>query len=252
MKKKRVFFIMTTLVFIMSKCSINTSIPESVKTSFTYCYQGVYTGIDSLINIDGYYREMTLTEYKRSPYKYQSTPKADAFFKKDTSAIYYIDTSYRYFMFYDNGIFVYNIRDSYDYGVKKDVSTYLKDFAENSETPEARQFYLYFWGSYVICGDTIKIQQMAQGQSLNAGWHLREDWYKIIDKNTIQRINAFNLPITEISQPLNKTSSPIIFFPISAKPKADYSWILKERWFWCNESDWRAYMEKNSMLKRKE
>ena len=250
MKRKRTLLLVIPLAFLMSACYINIPIPASIQNSFTYRYDGSYTGIDTLINIDGYYREMALTVYKRSPYKYQSTPKADAFFKKDTST-YYIDTSYSYYMFYDNGIYVDNIRDSY-YGVKRDVPTYLKDFAENSETPEARQFYLYFWGSYVICGDTIKIQQITQGLSLNAGWHLREDWYKIIDENTIQRINAFNLPTTEISQPRNKTSSPILFFPISTKPKADYSWILKERWFWRNESDWRAYMERNSMLKLKE
>jgi len=245
MKRKRTLLLVIPLAFLMSACYINIPIPASIQNSFTYRYDGSYTGIDTLINIDGYYREMAL--YKRSP--------TVGGFLKDTS-IYYIDTFYHYFMFYDNGIFVWNIRATYYDDnmkglVKKDVSLFLKDFAENSETSGARYFYQYYWGSYIICRDTIKIQQMAQGQSLNAGWHLREDWYKIIDKNTIQRINAFNLPTTEISQPLNKTSSPILFFPVSAKPKSDYSWILKERWFWRHESDWRAYMERITKLKNK-
>ena len=222
----------------MSACYCYTHIPKSIKNSFTYCYEGKYTGIDTLINIDGYYREMSL--YKRSP--------TVGGFLKDTS-IYYLDTVYSHFMFYDNGIYVSAIRDAYyddhkkEWIKKEDVSTFLKDFAENSEAPGANYFYGNNWGGYIICGDTIKIQGMHKAGSLNDGWHLREDWCKIIDKNTIIRINAFNFPTTEISQPKNKTSLPIIFFPIPAKPPPDKSWILKEKWFWCNEEDWMVYME---------
>jgi len=211
-------------------------IPRSIENSFSYCFCGKLTGIDTLINIDGYYKEMRL--YKRSP--------TIGGFLKDTS-IYYIDTSYTRFMFYDNGIFVTGIMDSY-YDekkkelVKKDASLFLKDFAENIEAAGARLFYSFLWGGYVIIGDTIKTQSISQGRTLNSGWHLREDWYKIIDSNTIQRINAFNLPTSQISQPVNKKSSPITFVHIPSKPEPYHSWILKERWFWCKEGDYLEYM----------
>jgi hypothetical protein len=218
-------------------CAYYPNIPKSIENSFTYCYAGKSTGIDTLINIDGYYRALSL--YKRSP--------TVGGFLKDTS-IYYIDTFYHYFMFYEDGIFVSRVSEHYyDNNTKelekKDVSLILKDIAENPETLHANNFYINFWGGYIICGDTIKMQSMFKGMSLNAGWHLREDWYKVIDKNTIIRINAFNLPTTEISQPKNKTSHPIIFFPIPAKPKPGKSWILKEKWFWCNEEDWRVFRD---------
>ena len=220
-------------------CAYYPNIPKSIENSFTYCYAGKNTGLDTLINIDGYYREMSFN--KRSP--------TVGGFLKDTS-IYYIDTSYHYFMFYEDGIFVYNIRDSYyDVNkkelVKKDVSLFMKDFIENTEN-SARQFYSNFWGGYIICGDTIRMQSMYKGMSLNSGWHLGEVWYKIIDKNTILCINSFNLP--EMSRPKERTHYPVVFFPIPEKPKSDRSWILREKWFWCNEEDWRVFsdnLEKN-------
>jgi hypothetical protein len=235
MKKIKKIPVIFLCALSISACAYYPPIPKPVENSFSYCYNGENTGIDTLINIDGYYQEISL--FKRSP--------TIGGFSKDTS-IYYVDTSYRHFMFYDDGIFVYNIRDTY-YDIdkkeliKKDVSSFLHDFAENYETSIAKEFYDNYWGGYIICGDTIKMQSMFKGMSLNANWHLREDWYKIIDKNTIMRINAFNLPTTEISQPKNKTSQPIIFFSIPTKPESDKSWILKEKWFWCNEEQYKEY-----------
>ena len=34
------------------------SIPRHIKNAFTNCYANTYTGLDTLINIDGYYGEM--------------------------------------------------------------------------------------------------------------------------------------------------------------------------------------------------
>ena len=242
MMKTKLFIIILSCL-IISACQ--NHVPKSIKKSFVYCYDDRYTGIDSLINIDGYYKEMSL--HKRSP--------TVGGFLKDTS-IYYIDTSYFYFMFYDNGLYVYSISDIYydEYKkewIKKDKTSFLKDFSENGETPEANYFYGNYWGSYTIHWDTIKVQRIYKGTSLNDGWAVSEHWYKVIDKNTIQRINSFNLPITMESQPVEKTENPAIFVPISTKPKSDNSWILKERWFWCNESDWEEYMIKIGKKKKR-
>jgi len=48
----------------MLACS---AIPKSIKKAFTYChYNGKYTGIDTLINIDGYYEEMSINKWPRT------------------------------------------------------------------------------------------------------------------------------------------------------------------------------------------
>jgi len=236
-RKIKIFLI----VFI---CALSTSacfnrIPRAIKESFTFCFDGKCTGIRNLINIDGYFKERVLI--KRSP--------AVGGFLTDPS-VYYIDTFYSRFMFYDNGLFVSGLHDSYyDHykrkRIRKDVSLLLKGISESNEAPGASTFYRFFWGSYIIRGDTIKTQEISQWRSLNAGWSLREDWYRVIDRNTIERI-GLDLPVTAgRSRHLNRTNYPIVFVPIPAKPTPYYSWILKERWFWCNELDWKNFLNNN-------
>jgi hypothetical protein len=52
---KKVIFILCVLS-VLSSCR---GIPNDVKRAFTYCYADVYTGIDTLINTDGYYNRRT-------------------------------------------------------------------------------------------------------------------------------------------------------------------------------------------------
>ena len=52
---KKVIFILCALC-ALSSCR---GIPNDVKKAFTYCYADVYTGIDTLINTDGYYNRRT-------------------------------------------------------------------------------------------------------------------------------------------------------------------------------------------------
>ncbi len=42
------------IVVICSSCGCNI-VPQYIKQDFNYCYDGIDTGIDSLINIEGYY-----------------------------------------------------------------------------------------------------------------------------------------------------------------------------------------------------
>ena len=228
MKRLITLLIMIALALFSLKCSINISIPKSLKNSFTYCYNDKYTGIDTLINIGGYYKEMLI--HKDHPF---------------------LDTCFHYFMFYDNGLFVYSIREIYydddkKEWIKKDVDSFLKNFAENAKSPGANYFYDNNWGSYIICQDTIKVQKFYKGGSFNDGWHGTETWFTILDKNTILQINSFNLPtdIVTVHKPTEKIIYPANFVLIPAKPKPNKSWILKEKWFWCNEEDWKSYMDR--------
>jgi len=226
----------------MSAC---LSIPKSIKNSFTYCYDGKYTGIDTLINIDGYYLAISIKE----------NIKAIGGFL-DARLGRCIDTTYTRIMFYNNGLMVYNMADIYYNYIKKehlrkDVASFLQDFSENSEAVGANDFYGNDWGRYIVCGDTIKVQRAHKSTSLNDAWVLREIWYKIIDKNTILCIDYFRLPTTTVPQVSRGENYLMNFIPIPAKPKPDKSWILKEKWFWCNESDWKAYMDSLKQEKSK-
>ena len=246
MKKTTVFLIIIMCALTMLACN---AIPKSIKNSFTYChYNGKYTGIDTLINIDGYYEEMSINKWPCT-----KTLQNKSGYYIDTVG-YDINTAYLRFMFYDNGLIAYNINDRYyddrkKEHIKKDISSFLKDFFENSEAPGANYFYGNEWGSYIICGDTIKVQGFYRSMSLNDGWGAWESWYKVIDQNTIERINSFSLP--EKNEPSEASLPPPFerigghlptFIPIPVKPPSDKSWILKEKWFWCDEDKWKNFM----------
>ena len=65
-------------------------VPKRHQNSFTFCYQDKDTGIDSLLNINGYFR---LKETTRATYGLDSSISIE-------------DTSYYYIMFFRDGIFL--------------------------------------------------------------------------------------------------------------------------------------------------
>jgi hypothetical protein len=217
-----------TILIIACACMVFScnSIPRSVKKAFTYHYTDTYTGIDTIINIDGYYANNKI-------------------------------------MFYDNGLVVGPFE--YGYITEKfnyNESLFLKEIAEKPDIKDSKSFYnTVDCGSYIICGDTIKVQIMHKSWSINDYWRGHENWYKILNKDTLQVINYF--PITankkELEHFIKYYSIPIPvggrakikFVPVPSKPASDYYWILKEKWFWRNETDWKAYMEKVKQIKKK-
>ncbi len=215
---KRIILTIITYVCLISSCS---SIPKNIRNAFTYCHTDTYTGIDTLINIEGYH--------------------------------------FNSLIFYDNGLVVRPIgRDSYYLQFK--IFSFLEEISKNPETKKSRSFYNTYTecGSYKICGDTIKIQMIHKSYSMNdmcKGW---EKWYKIIDKNTLHFLDWFLITTdTKEQEKFRKYykfsyegGATVTFVPMPAKPPLDYYWILKEKWFWRNESDWKAYMGKIKQKKQ--
>jgi hypothetical protein len=154
-------------------------------------------------------------------------------------------------IFYDNGLVVRPIYRYAEHLTSKDF-LFLKEIAENPETKDAKYFFNFNdCGSYVICGDTLKVQMLHNYHSINDDWRGMEEWYIIIDGN-IHILDWFPITTNQKEKEYFRkyhsvrtgVGAKIPFVPISAKPPLDYYWILKEKWFWCNEQDWRNYMEK--------
>lgn len=229
---KTIVFSLLFLLFIsFYSCA---GVPKYVQNAFCYCHSEKDIGIDSLINIDGYY--------------YISYP--------DTGILKGGGHS---FMFYRNGLYKTLLPAKYD-SIKKqyDISFGLLEIVENTNKEASKWFYLGTWGNYTICKDTIKVQYIDKPMPLTT-ISAREEWYKIIDRNTLIFINSMPLS-TDKSDWQNydnykyirdeKAKYPAIFIPVPIKPNPDDSWILKEKWFWCNESDWKNYMEKIKQKKK--
>ena len=202
--KKLTFFIIAFASLTFSCISI----PMSIKNAFTFCYTDIYTGIDTLINIDGHYSAL---------------------------------------IFYENGLVARPIYMDIEQLRRNDFS-FIEKVAKNPETKESKSFYNFIdCGSYVIDGDMIKVQMLHNHHSINDEWDGIEEWYKIIDKNTLLLVDMFLLTTNKNQREqsrrqykyYNHFPKQVTIASLPAKLPSEYHWILKKKWFWCNKQDWK-------------
>ena len=226
MKKLRYIFF--SLFFI----SCFAHMPRYLKKNFTYCYEKKCTNIDTLIHIAGYFRESILGENDLIGKVYDVS-------KPDTMG-------FMNFILYKNGMCVFGFHNYED-----SLSVLFKELQKNKND------YFYkggpvYWGCYQIYRDTIKLQ-VTNHPSFMAPWMVYEEWYKIIDRNTLQPIAYKRLDIDFDDK--NKTIQqmiilnpqkhlPATFFPVKEKPESKYSWILKRKWFWCDKKQFKEWKKK--------
>ena len=206
-------------MIVLSSCAINYPVPNRLRKELN-CYTGEYTGLDTLINIHGYYTQKIVLDH-RGLYK-----KINGEFKEIG-----FDTTYYNFIFFDDGIFIGDI-GSHNMTVKE----YLTKMAEDTATFDLRAFYQ---GTYQIFGDTIKVQYVSYG---NANvWFAKEEWYKIIDKNTI--VNFYKENVGLAWEDRNKkayqpkwynNAYPSKFVYVEIIPESS-SWLKGQKWFYCLE-----------------
>ena len=191
---KRVVIFISLVSIIFTSCSF--TVPPRIKREFKYCFTGEKTGLDTLINIKGYYAPDTVIR------------ESNKILPKDTLSPAYI--------FYDNGFVEGNARTSYYLEHEK-----LSFFAKRGGS----------YGRYVLHGDTIKLQYVTGpgGQSRD----IAEIWFKIIDRNTIQRIETEKKASLSYVELPSYAERIFIFRPLEIKIKPEETWIYNKKWFRC-------------------
>jgi hypothetical protein len=231
MKTRPLLFIL--FIIGISSCAYYIA-PNYIKQNFTFCNDGKSKGIDSLININGYYsiaepysRPVFSTPYDKNKTKYAS------------------DTMYQNLMFYRDGLFVIDFFALDANGTFEDdskIPKFFKQIVENKESKVSKFFYSSFdWGSFRINGDTIKMQYIDRpifGES-RTFWYAWEIWYKVLNRNSIIEIYSNPIHYTTKSDWENyqkakkeKVILPAKFVPVAVIPSSD-CWLKKEKWFWC-------------------
>ena len=111
-------------------------------------------------------------------------------------------------------------------------------------------------GIYSISNDTIKVQSV-NNPTIPKVWGASEVYYKIIDRNTLVEIDARLLhkhtSDDSVGFYLSKKyikKSEAKFVKMENMPVFD-SWLKREKWFWCNEKEWKEYMESLKLKKNK-
>ena len=194
------------LIFIIgiSACSnykyLNNNVPNSIKTNFSLCYNREGTGIDSLINIQGYYKQT------KDMYKGEG-----------------ITRSFEYTMFFfSDGLFARQFGDISD--------------DSSAVTPIINA---YEWGLYRVCGDTILLQYINHPSKM-APWGAWESMYVVVDRNTIKQINLKPMHYisgsyrNDLEEKWKSKYGIAKFVPLLSIPKPN-CWLINEQWFWCNE-----------------
>jgi hypothetical protein len=200
-------------VVICSSCGCTA--PKFIKDNFTYCFDGIDTGIDSLINVEGYY------------------------------VIFDIERDSRlHLMFYKDGTYIEGFSSSY----YKSIQSLFEEMMNDPN--KLKGFHKYReWGRYIICSDTIKVQTVERpgAGSMSRIWWFSEVWFKIIDRNTIVGIYPTKSLVRypegiEVKNYMRNYGIPARFYPLSVKPNSD-CFLKKEDWFWCNEELYRQYKQ---------
>ena len=179
--------IATFIIITCYSCSSPHDVPTRIKKEF-YCYNGKPTGIDSLININGYFAKVG---------------SSDLFFFSD-------------------GIFIMTSANTNSY-----YCDYMKSIASQEKLP--------FAGIYTIGNKIIKAQFLSPGAA--GTYYAFENWYQIIDRNTIKLIYAKNIGLeSKYEQRQEKTykdEKPFVFVPACDTLPVSNTWLKKQSWSWC-------------------
>ena len=209
------YVVILSLLVLMQGCIIY-KVKKNTRESFTYCWSENKTGLDSLLNLKGFFHATNVV-YKDSVSK----------------IIDFGATYYPCYVFFQNGFSARNLP----------LEWYLKDHKVNE--PPNTYTSGSVWGLYKIYGDTIKVQYIPKPGGMSC--KKIEIWFKIINKNTIQELyfkygNSITYEEVRNYQKNKNVNDFMQFVSLDTLPDPYSSWIIKEKWFWCNEEDYEEFM----------
>ncbi|MDP2235735.1 MAG: hypothetical protein Q8J88_04805 [Bacteroidales bacterium] len=165
-----------------------------------------------------------------------------------------IDIKYfnRNMIFFRDGMF---ITDFFDYNRNSRVNNTENTEAYVQELGIDRNALELFlnssnWGLYMFIDDTIYVHYINHPQLL-VPWGSSSECFIINNFMQIEKINecmllsktdpTFGLKAPNVNPYLYR---PAVRINVKALPSSN-AWLKREKWFWCDESEWRAYMEEN-------
>lgn len=207
------FKILLSIVLLVSCTTLAP--PQMLRSNFVNCYDGKDTGISSKLEVDGFYR--------------MGSPRDRYGINGERRHV--IDTLFINFMLFRDGMIVYNFD-----GYSETTKGYLEKAALDEK--EKKRFSQNFhWGRYILSGDTIKAQWFNHPSLLAAPWIGHEEWFMIIDRETLKYIRSKPISIRESGQSITTDMaeygySNARFIELEFRPDST-SWLKDQDWFWC-------------------
>lgn len=224
------------VVLVITSCQYAV-MPHRIKKELTYCYTNNNSGLDSLLDISGYYSFNQ--EY--------SIDRSDSIASKKYRLG--VVTCYKNIctniLFFKDGIITLGF---FDY--EQQIPEYINEIYKRTQQGKKSQFYNYgYWGKYIIEDGIIKAQLTNRPSPLSATWMPFEVWFKIDNKNTIQLIASRYLHYTKSYQ--NKSHMDLVmltendylsakFTPLEVELPSN-AWLKNRKWFWCNKEEYKKW-----------
>jgi hypothetical protein len=138
--------------------------------------------------------------------------------------------------FFPDGIFAYNF---YVKGKYSDNVKFYFDSIYNTPKATSNDYWNSLeWGMYELKEDTI-ITWSTNRATLNSGWNIIENRFKIIDRQTLKSIYARRIDKDYITKEVLEKNwynrdrySEARFVPLERMPSSD-CWFKNEKWFRC-------------------
>ena len=217
--KKILIILLLPLIVVAQSCA---SVPKEIKQKFGICYTGKETDIESHIDINGYYTS--------------GGQDCMIFFKDGIVAT-----------------FIFENREIHT----SDTCINLLHAITRMYKNKPHISFGYLQGMYWIEGDTIKIRFLGQTGGSLTPWFFHESWCKIVDRQTLKYIYLKPLldmdadTVQTVEEWQSNTKRSLVRFHCADSIPSSDCWLKEEKWFWCNEQDWKNYMEKIKEGKKK-
>jgi hypothetical protein len=199
-----IFFV---CLFFLAGCGIGT--PLRTKSSFSYCFDGENTGLDTMLKLNGFF-----------------------YIKNEVNKNLIIDKSnvgnfHPNFKFYENGFVHDNPYILLDLNKSK-FGSWIDNFSGAD------------FGRYILNGDTIKTQLVEPpGGQIQ---EIYEVWFVFIDKYNIRPVYwgdpdlVSNATVNAYLKNGPYRNEIFTFYPMERKINPEKTWIYNKRWFKCNKN----------------
>jgi hypothetical protein len=200
-------------------CGCIYQVPYRVRKQFTQCYNPRTDYSKTSLRFNGYYI------LKTEPYLAIDSRGGNAG-SRDA------DTAFNKLMFFPDGIFVLASSNS----SRKFYDLNMLTRLNKKHDLDSELFYRTGnWGLFELIGDTLKMQRTNSNDRLNPYWVYGENW-STLSGDSLVYIHYKNYP-------QNVGRKAWLEFVETNTQLESNTWLKKEKWFWCNKSDFKEFIQ---------
>lgn len=245
-KPKISFFYYVIILFYGCRYS---RLPNDLAIPSVLCYSEQKGNVKNKLRTDGFYlsKILYLNESTGNSINNQGSGSKGSNEKFDSAYIYTAE------IYFEKGLWVnfYSGYEMYKDGRSlNNIIDTLKKFLKSISYNKRNNFFYTdsYWGTYVVKDDTLIKYGINHPSLFDGFWTpgLQKDF---IEESKLVPHSYSNLKVRKndnrkvtyrVYSESESEEKSLDFIPFETLPSSEFAWILKERVFWCNESEFKA------------